>query len=226
MQTGRVADQAAPVACGGTSGALRSNDVHRSPIKTRAPRRWPGPGRASPPRVSVAAITAPSTIGELQITTCSRCPVSGNSSIAISLLVSAPPRSTRTATPAAEHALDRRANCRHVGAEAAVGSAAAEWATRHLRRPTISRTMSAAPSATLGRMRDDHHRHPSSATAHALRARARRTPRRSAARSTAPPDRDGRSSARRVGRAALWRLASVLGARRDRPGGGLGAPDR
>src|SRR5207244_3235014 len=45
-----------------------------------------------------AAMIAPSTIGELQRTTCRRRS-SGNSSIAISLLVSAPPRSTRMATP-------------------------------------------------------------------------------------------------------------------------------
>src|SRR5437868_1547993 len=56
-----------------------------------------------PPAASVAAMTAPSTIGALQTTT--RFRRSGSSiSTAISLLVSAPPRSTRIATPFADQA--------------------------------------------------------------------------------------------------------------------------
>src|SRR5271169_202674 len=59
--------------------------------------------RFAPPEASVAAITAPSTIGALQTTTRPRFS-SASISIAISLLVSAPPRSTRIATPASDHA--------------------------------------------------------------------------------------------------------------------------
>ena len=60
--------------------------------------------KSDPPQASVAAITAPSTTGASQITTL-RCCSAGNISIAISLLVSAPPKSTRIATPASDHAL-------------------------------------------------------------------------------------------------------------------------
>ena len=49
-------------------------------------------------------MTAPSTIGALQTTTRFRCP-GCNISTAISLFVSAPPRSTRTATPFGDQAL-------------------------------------------------------------------------------------------------------------------------
>ena len=51
----------------------------------------------------MAAMTAPSTIGALHMTTRSRRR-SSSISIAISLFVSAPPRSTRTATPASDQA--------------------------------------------------------------------------------------------------------------------------
>src|SRR5262249_6369131 len=56
------------------------------------------------PAASVAAIPAPSTIGALHTTTGARrsgCSIS----TAISLLVSAPPRSTRMATPFGDHTL-------------------------------------------------------------------------------------------------------------------------
>ena len=56
-----------------------------------------------PPEASVAAITAPSTIGALHTTTLPRLS-SGSISTAISLFVSAPPRSTRMATPAGDQA--------------------------------------------------------------------------------------------------------------------------
>src|SRR5271154_272783 len=59
--------------------------------------------KVEPPDASVAAITAPSTIGALHTTTRPRRSASSIST-AISLFVSAPPRSTRMATPASDHA--------------------------------------------------------------------------------------------------------------------------
>src|SRR5690606_29392640 len=59
--------------------------------------------RDAPPEASVAAITAPSTIGASQTTTRLRRSSSSRST-AISALVSAPPRSTRIATPRADQA--------------------------------------------------------------------------------------------------------------------------
>ena len=55
-------------------------------------------GSGDPPEASAAAMTAPSTMGALQMTARSRRS-GGSISTAISLLVSAPPRSTSTATP-------------------------------------------------------------------------------------------------------------------------------
>src|SRR5467141_142633 len=74
---------------------------HQTGVSSSAVRRTAS--RLAPEAASVAAMTAPSTTGALQTTTRSRRD-SGNISIAISLLVSAPPRSTRIATPRSDHA--------------------------------------------------------------------------------------------------------------------------
>src|SRR6478735_4790203 len=100
-----------------------------------------------PPDASVAAITAPSTMGALQMTMRSRRS-SGIISTAISLLVSAPPRSTRMATPASDHALSIAAMMAATSVPrppSALPPAAASGTLS----PTTWRTMSTAPSATL-----------------------------------------------------------------------------
>src|SRR5882762_1540714 len=100
-----------------------------------------------PPDASVAAITAPSTIGALHTATRPRR-FSSSISTAISLLVSAPPRSTRITTPAGVQA-------RSIAARMAATSvprppsALPPVKARGTVSPTICRTMSAAPSATL-----------------------------------------------------------------------------
>ena len=76
-------------------------------------------------------MTAPSTIGALQTTICP-WRSGGSISIAISLLVSAPPRSTRMATPVSDQAWSMAPHDRlDAGAEAAAGIAAAKG-ERHL----------------------------------------------------------------------------------------------
>src|SRR5882757_6382452 len=100
-----------------------------------------------PPDASVAAITAPSTIGALHTATRPRR-FSSSISTAISLLVSAPPRSTSMTTPAGVQA-------RSIAARMAATSVPKPPSTlppvkaRGTAPPTIWRTMSAAPSATL-----------------------------------------------------------------------------
>src|SRR5205823_7980890 len=70
--------------------------LHQTGVNSSAVRRTAS--SVAPDAASVAAMTAPSTTGALQTTIRSRRD-SGSISIAISLLVSAPPRSTRMATP-------------------------------------------------------------------------------------------------------------------------------
>src|SRR5437899_8296241 len=102
----------------------------------------------APPDASVAALTAPSTIGALQ-TTIFWERGSPIISTAISLLVSAPPRSTRIATPASDQAL----SLAPMIASTLVPSPPWPFPPHHARgtsSPTIWRTMSAVPSATSG----------------------------------------------------------------------------
>src|SRR5688572_9494453 len=101
-----------------------------------------------PPDASVAATTAPSTSGALQISTLPRRS-SGSISIAISLLVSAPPRSTSTTTPALDQARSIAAMiCPTSVPRPPEGLPPVQ--AKGTSSPTIWRTMSAAPSATLG----------------------------------------------------------------------------
>src|SRR5712692_8893595 len=74
---------------------------HQTGVSSSAVRRTAS--SVAPDAASVAAMTAPSTTGALQTTTRS-LRSSGNISIAISLFVSAPPRSTRMATPRSDQA--------------------------------------------------------------------------------------------------------------------------
>src|SRR5258706_12414446 len=101
-----------------------------------------------PADASVAAITAPSTIGALHTTT-RVCCLSGNISIAISLLVSAPPRSTSTATPASDHARLIAARTSSTLLPNPPPGAPPHHA-RGTSSPTICLTISAAPRATSG----------------------------------------------------------------------------
>src|SRR5580704_16775894 len=87
-----------------------------------------------PPDASVAAMTAPSTIGALHTTTRPRRSASSIST-AISLFVSTPPRSPRTTTPASSVAAG-------VGQ---IHGVTLHWA-RHLPRPT----------GNLGQVRHDY----------------------------------------------------------------------
>src|SRR5262249_40937439 len=98
-----------------------------------------------PPAASVAAITAPSTIGALQTTTRSRrsgCSIS----TAISLLVSAPPRSTRIATPFGDHTLLMASMINGTLVPRPPSGLPPQNAT-FTSVPTICRTMSAVPLA-------------------------------------------------------------------------------
>src|SRR5688500_18294474 len=74
--------------------------IHRAEYSSAV---WRTISTLAPPAASVAATTAPSTTGALQSRTLLRRS-SGSISIAISLLVSAPPRSTSTTTPALDQA--------------------------------------------------------------------------------------------------------------------------
>src|SRR5579871_599719 len=102
--------------------------------------------RLPPPADSVAAMTAPSTMGALQITILSRH-ASGNISMAISLLVSAPPRSTSTATPLLDHTfliaamIEATSVPRPPAGFPPLPATGTSW-------PTIWRTMSTVPLAT------------------------------------------------------------------------------
>ena len=94
----------------------------------------------------VAAITAPSTIGALHTTTRSRRSA-GSSSMAISLLVSAPPKSTRIATPRSDQAASMALRM----ASTLVPSPPPGSPPHHpsgTSRPTICSTMLAVPRAT------------------------------------------------------------------------------
>src|SRR5882724_5575174 len=102
--------------------------------------------RLPPPAASVAAITAPSTIGALQTTTLSRRS-SGSISIAISLLLSAPPRSTRIATPLGDQALSMAARIEATSVPSPPAGLPPLNAIG-ISLPTIWRTMSMVPLAT------------------------------------------------------------------------------
>src|SRR3984893_195041 len=100
-----------------------------------------------PPDASVAAITAPSTMGALHTATRPRR-FSSSISTAISLLVSAPPRSTSMTTPAGGPARSIAA-MKAATSVPTPPSALPPVKARGTVSPTIWRTMSAAPSATL-----------------------------------------------------------------------------
>src|SRR4051812_13596594 len=102
----------------------------------------------APLAASAAAITAPSTIGSFQMTTF-LWRSSSRISTAISLLVSAPPRSTRIATPESDHALSIASMIAGTLVPKPPSGLPPVQATG-TSAPTICRTMSAAPSATLG----------------------------------------------------------------------------
>src|SRR5712664_1078649 len=102
--------------------------------------------RLLPPAASVAAMTAPSTTGAEQTTTLA-CHSLGNISIAISELVSAPPRSTSTATPLGLYTCSMQCLIAATSVPRPPSALPPQWATR-TSRPTICRTMAAAPRAT------------------------------------------------------------------------------
>src|ERR1700731_1850155 len=101
-----------------------------------------------PPDASVAAMTAPSTIGALHTTTRPRRSVSSIST-AISLFVSAPPRSTRMATPASDQAASIACRIDSTLVPSPPPTSPPVYASGTL-SPIICRTISAAPAAILG----------------------------------------------------------------------------
>src|SRR5688572_20738889 len=134
MQAGRVGKKGAACRfghCGESSSAVRFTSARFAPLAA-----------------SAAAITAPSTIGALQITTLP-CRSSSSISTAISLLVSAPPRSSRIATPASDQAWSIAAMIAGTLVPKPPSGLPPVQASG-TSAPTLCRAMSAAPSATLG----------------------------------------------------------------------------
>src|SRR5262245_47771212 len=117
---------------------------HQTGVSSSAVRRTTSSD--APEAASVAAITAPSTTGALQTTTRLRRS-SGSISIAISLLVSAPPRSTRMATPFSDQALSIAAMIASTLVPSPP-SGSPPHQPSGTSRPTICSTISAVPRAT------------------------------------------------------------------------------
>src|SRR5439155_18389349 len=127
---------------------LRRPAVQAAPVGDNSSAVRRTASSAAPPEASVAAITAPSTTGASQTRNLFRRTGSSRS-IAISLLVSAPPRSTRITTPASDQARSIAVTIAATSVPRPPSGLPPVHASGTL-SPTICRTMSAAPSATLG----------------------------------------------------------------------------